>query len=159
VTVRLDAAVTSLAFSPDGTRLAAADSGGAITRIAPSTAAVEGTVRHWSQPILWLEWSPDGGALLVATDSWTHSLAAPELGPRYSKLAAWPASSTARVAISGNVVGFAGVTEGAVVSGTIELAAAADDVGADATALVAREWNTVFALRLNDKGEPVPFDP
>jgi WD40 repeat protein/subtilisin-like proprotein convertase family protein len=158
-TARLDAAVTALAFAPDGTRLAASDAGGAIVRITPPTAAVEGTVRHWSQPTLWLEWSPDGRALLAATDSWVHSLAAPEFEPTYSELASWPASSTARVAISSSVVGFAGVTDGAVVSGTIDLADAGGDGGADAAALVAREWETAFALRLNDNGEPVPFDP
>ena len=156
---RLDAAVTWLAFAPDGSRLAAADADGAITLIALPSAAVERTVRRWAQPIAWLEWSPEGDALLAATDAWLHSLeATPELTPAYSKLAVWPASSTALVAISNRAVGFAGVSDGAIMSGTIDLAAA-DNVSVDVAALVARDWQSAFALRLNDNGEPLPFDP
>ena len=44
---------------------------------------VEGTARHWSQPIRWLEFSPTAARLLVATDAWLHALAAttPALAP------------------------------------------------------------------------------
>ena len=90
-----------------------------------------------------------------------HALAAvtPALEPVHSKLVAWPASSTVRAAISATAIGFAGIAvDGSLRSGVLDLAAA--PVGAaDTAALVARDWAAVFALRLNDNGEPVPFDP
>jgi WD40 repeat protein len=160
VSVQLGAAATSLAFTPDGRRLAAGDAGGVITFIATADGDVEGTARHWSQPIRWLESAPDGNALLVATDAWLHVLAAiPALAPTHSKLMLLPASSTALIAVSGTAVRFAGVeTNGALVSGIIDVAAPAN-AAASAAELVARDWSAALALRLNDDGEPVPVDP
>jgi hypothetical protein len=158
--LNVGAAVASLAFRPDGSRLFAADGSGAITTIVPATGAVEATARLWSQPIRWLEWSPDGGALLVATDAWLHALAATaELAPVHSKLVTWPASSAAFAAISATSVAFAGITGDAVATGTIDLAAAPRAVQGDAAALVARDWSAALGLRLNDNAEPVPVDP
>ena len=82
-----------------------------------------------------------------------------DLVPTHSKLVAWPASSTAFAAISATAVGFAGVADGVVVSGMIDLTAAPDELDSDAAALVARDWRAALGLRLNDNGEPVPFDP
>jgi WD40 repeat protein len=159
-TASVGAGVESLVFGLDGRRLFAADSSGAITTIVPATGAIEASVRRWSQPIRWLEVSPDGGALLVATDSWLHALAAvADLAPVNSKLVAWPASSTAFAAISATAVGFAGVADGAVVSGTIDLTAAPDELDSDAAALVARDWRVALGLQLNDNGDSVPLDP
>ena len=61
----------------------------------PAAGAVEGSARHWSQPIRWLEFSPDGSALFVATDAWLHALAAatPTLAPVHSRLVVWPAAT------------------------------------------------------------------
>jgi len=159
-TVQLRAAATALAFTPDGSRLAAADAGGAITLVAAASGTVETTVRHWSQPIRWLEFSADGTALLVATDAWAHALAVTQaLAPTHSKLVVWPASSTAFTAISANEIAFAGAEAGgALVSGNIDLTAASAAAG-DTAALVERNWSAAFALRLNDNGDPVQFDP
>ena len=161
VTVRLAAAVTALAFAPDGSRLAAADAGGAIVLVRAQGGDFEGTAHRWSQPIRWVEFTADGGALLVATDAWLHALAAtPALVPTHSKLVVWPASSTALSAVSATVARFAGVDAGGLLaSGDIDLAAPSSAGAADASALVARDWSAVFALRLNDNGDPVPFDP
>jgi hypothetical protein len=82
-----------------------------------------------------------------------------DLASANSKLVAWPALGTAFAAISATAVGFAGVTDGAVVSGTIDLAAAPDELDSDSAGLVARDWRTALGLQLNDNGEPVPFDP
>ena len=116
--------------------------------------------RHWSQPIRWLDWSPDGNMLFVATDAWLHALstAALELAATYSKLVVWPAAATAATAISATAIGFAGVaTDSSLVSGVLDLAAT--DAQPDAAALVARDWPAALALRLNDNGEPVPIGP
>jgi hypothetical protein len=158
-TVQLDAAVAALEFSPDGSRLAVGDSGGAITLVTAASGDSQGRVRRWSQPVRWLEWSPDGSALLVATSAWLHALATatPELAATYSKLVTWPAAGTVATAISATAVGFAGVaTDGSLVSGVLELAAA--DAATNAATLVARDWTAALALRLNDNGEPMPID-
>jgi hypothetical protein len=159
-TVRLGAPATALAFAPDGSRLAVGDSSGTITLVATASGESEGKVRHWSQPIRWLEQSPDGSTLLVATDAWLHALAAatPMLVPLQSKLVTWPAAATVATAISATSIGFAGVaTDKSLVSGVLDLEAT--EPRPDAAALVARDWPAALALRLNDNGEPVPFDP
>jgi WD40 repeat protein len=156
--VPLGTAVTSLAFAPNGERVAVADAAGAVTLVATDGGQVERTVRPWSQPIRWLEFSPDGSALLVATDAWLHALA-PTLEPVHSKLAVWPASSTVWSAASGTRVSFFGVDAAAsLVSGEIDLAAASI-ASADVSVLVERDWATALGLRLNDNGDPTPFDP
>jgi hypothetical protein len=161
VTARLAAAVTALSFTPAGGRLAAADAAGAIVLVNAESGAAEGTVHRWLQPIRWLEFSPDGTALLVATDSWLHALAAtPALTPSLSKLAVWPAASTAFSAVSASAVRFAGVEGGGfLVSGDFDLAAPPSPVTADASALVARDWSAALALALNDNGDPVARAP
>jgi WD40 repeat protein/subtilisin-like proprotein convertase family protein len=159
-TVRLSAGAAAVAFAPDGARLAIGDSSGAITLVDSASGASIATARHWSQPIRWVDWSPDGNVLLVATDAWLHGLSAatPELVATHSKLVLWPAAAAVATAISGTTIGFAGVaTDSSLVSGVLDLAAM--DARPDAAALVARDWPAVFALRLNDNGEPVPFDP
>jgi WD40 repeat protein len=160
VTARLEAAVTSLAFSPDGSRLAAADVSGALALLAADSARVESTAHHWAQPVRWLGFGDDGSSLLVATDAWLHSvMTTPGLPPLYSKLFAWPASSTALAAVSTTAVRFAGVEAGGVLSsGTVDLAAPPPAVTADAAALVTRDWPDALGLRLNDNGDPVPVD-
>jgi hypothetical protein len=117
-------------------------------------------VHRWSSPIRWLDFGGDGGALLAATNDWLHTLAAttPALEPLQSKLAAWPASDMAAVAVSPTAIRFAGLaTDGSLASGVLDLAASGGAVR-DGAALVARDWQTVFALRLNDNGEPVPLE-
>ena len=161
VAARLDASITSLAFAPDGRRLAAADAGGAIALLAADDARVEASAHHWQGPIRWLEISADGASLLVATDAWLHALSiTPGLPPTHSKLFSWPASSTALTAVSATTVGFAGVeAAGVLASGVVDLAAAPRAVTIEASALVARDWPAALALRLNDNGDPVPLDP
>ena len=159
--VRLGADVTSLAFTPDGSRLAVGDASGTITLLATSAGNSQGSVRHWSEPIRWLEFSRDGSALLAATDAWLHALAAttPALEPVASKLVAWPCAGTVRAAVSATAINYAGIAvDGSLHSGVLDLTAAPTGA-ADAAALVARDWAAAFALRLNDNGEPVPFDP
>ncbi len=162
-TVRLGAATTSLAFAPDGRRLAAATADGAIALLAAASGDIESVVRHWSQPIRWLEFSADGDTLLVATDAWLHALAATPASaptPAHSKLVVWPASNAVLTAVSATTVRVAGVDAGgALTSGIIDLAALPSAVTADASALVARDWSALLELRLNDNGDPVPFDP
>jgi WD40 repeat protein len=159
--VRLDAAVTALAFTSDGSRLAAGDAGGAITLIATASASNEGTVRRWQQALRWLEFSPDGTSLLAATDSWLHSLATETaaLAPVHSELVVWPSAGAVWTALSATSVAVAGIAvDRALVSATVDLAAS-NEAQVDLAPLVARDWSAAFALRLNDNGEPVPFDP
>ena len=149
-----------LEFAPDGRRLAAADASGALALLATENARVESSAHHWSQPVRWLEFGGDGGSLLVATDAWLHSLAAaPDLPLTHSKLFTRPASSTALTAVSTTAVGFAGVEAGGVLeSGVIDLAAPPGPVAAGASALVTRDWPAILGVRLNDNGDPVPFE-
>ena len=159
-TVRLGAPAAALAFAPDGSRLAIGDFSGTITLVDTVSGESAGKVRYSSQPIRWLEQSPDGSTLLVATDSWLHALAAatPALVPLQSRLVTWPAAATVATAISATSIGSAGVaTDRWLVSGVLDLAAT--EPRPDAAALVARDWPAVLALRLNDNGEPVPSDP
>ncbi len=158
-TANVGAGVTALVFAPEGSRLYAAATSGAIAAIAAQSGAIESTVRRWSQPARWIERSPDASTLLAATDSWLHALDAADLAPLHSRLVKWPAESAAFAAISATSVGFAGVTDGGVVSGTIDLRAEPDARGADTASLVARDWAAAFGLQLNDNGEPVSFDP
>jgi WD40 repeat protein len=156
--VRLGAAAVALALAPDGNHLAIGDAGGTITLVDAASWETAGTTRHWPQPIRWLEFSPDGSALLVATDSWLHALATTNLAPAHSTLVVWPAADTVATAISATTIGFAGVTtDGSLISGVLDLAAL--EPREDAAALVARDWSAVLGLRLNDNGDPVPFAP
>jgi hypothetical protein len=157
--VQLDAAVAALEFAPDGSRLAVGDASSTITLVAAASGESEGRVQHWSQPIRWLEWSPDGSAMLVATDAWLHALSASSsaLVPTRSKLVTWPAAGAVATAISASTVGFAGIaTDRSLVSGVLDLAAIEQPT--NAATLVARDWPAALALRLNDNGEPVPND-
>jgi WD40 repeat protein/subtilisin-like proprotein convertase family protein len=159
VTIRVDAPAGALAFTADGNRLAVGDASGAITLIDAATGETTGAAHHWSQPVHWLEPSPDGSTLLVATDSWLHALATatPALLPTRSKLVTWPAAATATTAISSTAVGFAGAAaDGSLTSGVLDLGVA--EPQPNAAALVARDWQTALALRLNDNGELVPLD-
>lgn len=160
MTARLEAAVTSLAFARDGKRLAVAEASGALALLAADSARIESSAHHWAQPVRWLGFGSDGGSLLVATDAWLHSLATtPGLPPSHSKLFSWPASSTALTAVSTTAVGFAGVEAGGVLaSGVVDLAAPPAAVTAEASALVTRDWPAALGMRLNDNGDPVPFD-
>jgi hypothetical protein len=156
--VRLAAGATALAFAPDSSRLAVGDIMGTITLVDAASGESAGTARHWSQPIRWLDWSPDGNVLLVATDAWLHALSTPELAATHSKLVVWPAAAAVATAISATAIGFAGVaTDSSLVSGVLDLAAT--EAWPDAQALAARDWTAALALRLNDNGEPVPFAP
>jgi hypothetical protein len=84
----------------------------------------------------------------------------PAFAPVLSKLAVWPAASTALSAISASTVRFAGVDGGGfLVSGDIDLAAPPSSVTAEASALVARDWSAALALALNDNGDPVAREP
>lgn len=159
VSVRLDAAAGALAFTADGSRLAIGAANGAITLVAAASGEIEGAARRSMGPVRWLEFSPDGSRLLVATDSWSHALAAvPALTPSHSKLVTWPAAALTATAISATAIGFAGVgTDGSLVSGVIDLAATA--TAGDAAPLVGRDWQAALALSLNDNGELVPLDP
>jgi hypothetical protein len=157
-TTQLAAAATSLAFAADGNRFAAADVAGGITLVSIDGEVVS-NARHWRQPIRWIGFSPDGGTLLAATDAWLHALAAtPDLAPAHSKLVVWPAASAAFAAVSNTVVRFAGVGTGGVLAAGLVDVTAAPSAPADA-AFVGRDWSAVFALRLNDNGEPVPTAP
>lgn len=158
----LGAGVTSLAFARDGATLAAGDASGTVALVAVASGEVQRTARLSTQPVRWLEWSADGAALLAATDAWLHALEpTPALAPRLTKLVVWPAAHATLAAVSSTAVELVGADiGGAIESGVVDLAAApTSPPSADLAALVARDWAAAFALRLNDNGEPVPFDP
>lgn len=156
-TATLGAAATSLAFAGDGSVLAAGDANGAVTLIGVADGRLRAAHR-FAQPIRWLEFSPDNTTLLVATDGWLHASGAQDLSTRLSKVVVF-AEAAAFAALSSTTVRVAGLAaDGALAVMEIDLTKPGL-VPADAPALVAREWFAALGLRLDDNGDPVPFDP
>jgi len=161
VVAALDAPVRSLAFAPDGARLAVGDAAGVVRLIGAEDGAVSAVAREWPQPVRWLGFSPDGGVLLAATDAWLHSLSVSEsaLEPVHSRLVQWPSAPQSVTAMSGSVVRVAGLDANGAL-GVVDLDVAASVAGGDVSAaLVTKDWAAALALRLDDNGDPVPFDP
>jgi hypothetical protein len=156
-----DAAVTALALAPDGTRIAVGDAAGVVRLIAPSDGAEIAAAPAWPQAVRWLGFTADGAVLFAATDSWLHTLsaAAGTLTPLHTKLAQLPAPPRAAAAISAAVARIVGLdTDGALA--VVELDAAATIASSGSYApLIVKDWTTALALRLDDNGDAVQFDP
>lgn len=161
-TAQLGAAATALAFTPDGTRLVVGDAAGALRVVGVDDAAPAAVVREWQGPIRWLEFSPDGEVLFVATSDWLHALDAttPALEPVSSRLLpALPARSVASPTSAASVR-FAGFdSSGALTVTSLDLAAAPAAAPPDGAALLARDWSAALGLSLDDDGEPALLDP
>jgi len=161
VVVSFDAAVTAIAFAPDGTRLAIGDAAGVVRLIAPGDGAQTAATAGWPQPVRWLDFSPDGTALLAATDAWLHALSVTPtaLEPLHTKLVQLPAAPRTVSAISPSAARVVGLDSSRAL-GIVELdlAATAASNGSYAP-LVVKDWATALALQLDDNGDPVQFDP
>jgi hypothetical protein len=155
--------VTALAFSPDGTRLAVGDVAGVVRLAAAADGAISAVGAQWPQPVRWLGFSPEGDVLFAATDAWLHVLAASTsasaLEPLHSKLVRLPDPPRVAAAISPSVVRIVGLDATASLGvGDFDVATPAA-VSASVAPLVVRDWPTVLALRLDDNGDAVSFDP
>jgi WD40 repeat protein len=158
--VELGGAATALAFAPNGSTLAIGDAGGAVRLVRVAGREDLGVRRDFSQPVRGLGFSPDGGVLFVATDAWVHALSAAteSLEPVQSQLVMQPAHA-AMAPLSATVLRVAGLgPAGEVAIAALDLAAAPSGTAAGA-ALGARDWSAALALRLDDNGDPVAFDP
>jgi WD40 repeat protein len=163
VVASFDRPVSALAFSADGTRLAVGDVAGLVRLVAPADGAISAVGAQWPQPVRWLGFSPEGGVLFAATDAWLHALAAFQsasaLEPLHSKLVQLPDAPRVAVAMSPSVVRIIGLDATASLGvGDFDVAAPIAVSGSVAP-LVVRDWPAVLALRLDDNGDAVPFDP
>jgi hypothetical protein len=160
-TAQLGAAVTALAFAPDGARLVVGDAAGALRLVGVDAAAPATVARQWPGSIRWLDFSPDGRVLFVATNEWLHALDATTSGlePISSRLLPpLPAQGVLSPASASSVrlAGFDG--SGALAATSFDLAAMPDGAAPDSATLVTRDWSAALGLALDDAGEPVPFD-
>ena len=161
-TVQLGAPVTALVFAPNGEQVAVADAGRGLRVLRFADGSAVGPVRVLPQAARWLDFSADGGALLLATEAWLHALAttSPALETVHSRLAPRRLSGAALAVGPGMQVRIAGVDARGVLGATaIDLAAPAAADSPTAAVPPARDWPAAFALRLDDNGEPGPFDP
>ncbi len=161
-TAQLGAPATALAFATDGAQLAVGDAAGTLRLVGVDDAAPGAVARELPGPIRWLEFSPNGRVLFVATNEWLHALDAttPALEPASSRLV--PPLATPRVALatSESIVRLAGFDlSGALAVTNFDLAAAYDAAPPDGAALVARDWSAALGLTLDAAGEPALFDP
>jgi len=161
-TAQLGAAAKALAFAPDGAELVVGDAAGALRLVGVEDAEVGAVVREWPGPIRWLEFSPDGRVLFVATNEWLHALDAttPALEPVLSRVLPPLPTSSAVSPESASIVRFAGFDgSGALAATSFDLAAPPDAAPPDGAVLVARDWSAALGLTLGDDGEPQPFYP
>jgi WD40 repeat protein len=159
---QLGAAATALAFAPDGMRLVVGDAAGALRLLGVDDAALGAVAREWQGPIRWLEFSPDGRVLFVATNEWLHALDATTsaLEPLLSRLLPPLPTLAVMLPTSASIVRFVGFDGSGVLAATsFDLAAAPDAAPPDGAVLVARDWSAALGLTLNDDGEPEPFYP
>jgi hypothetical protein len=161
-TVQLGAAATALAFAPDGAELVVGDAAGALRLVGVEDAELGAVAREWPGAIRWLEFSPDGRVLFVATNEWLHALdpTTPALEPILSRVLPPLPASSAVLSTSASSVRFAGFdASGVLVATSFDLAAAPATAPTDGAVLVARDWSAALGLTLGDDGEPALFDP
>ena len=160
--VPLGVAVTTLAFAPNGEQLAVGDTAGGVRLFRSADGSPAGPMRTMSQPVRWLDFSTDGNVLSLATDAWLHALAgtSPALEPVHSRLAPRRVWRGALAAGQGAELRLAGWdARGVLGAGVLDLAALPVVDAALDPAQSGRNWPAALALRLDDNGEPVPFDP
>ncbi len=99
--------------------------------------------------------------LFASTDAWLHTLSVADtmLEPLRTKLVQLPDVPRTAEASSASVARVVGLDgNGAVV--VVDVDVASTVVGGDSySPLVVKDWPTALALRLDDNGDPVPFDP
>ena len=161
VAAAFDSPVTALAFAPDGTRLAVGDEAGVVRLIAAGDGTQVTATAGWPQPVRWLDFSPDGTVLFASTDAWLHTLSVADtvLEPLSTKLVQLPDVPRTAVASSASVARVVGLDANGAL-GILDLDVASTVVGGGSySPLVVKDWPTALALRLDDNGDPVPFDP
>jgi WD40 repeat protein len=157
VTTQAMGAITALAFAPGGAQLAVADAGGAVRLVRAADGTAIGAPRNLPQPVRSLGFNADGSALLLATVDWLHALRADAtLEPIASRFA--PRPLTTPVLAAGDRLQLRSVEIGADgVAAVTQLDLAAPPV---ATASQGRhDWPAALGFRLDDGGQPAPFDP
>jgi hypothetical protein len=156
--VQLGAGATALAFAPDGAQLVVGDAAGALRLVGVEDGELGAVAREWPGPIRWLEFSPDGRVLFVATNEWLHALDATTsaLEPVFSRVLPPLPTSSAALPTSASSVRFVGFDgSGALAATSFDLAAAPAAAPPDGAVLVARDWSAALGLTLGDDGEPL----
>jgi hypothetical protein len=156
-TLKGTAPVTALAFARGGAQLAVGDAAGAVRWVRAADAVAIGTPRVLPQPIRWLDFSTDDATLLLATADWLHALRADAgLGPLASRFAPAPVATMALAAGEGARVRWAEARADARVA-VMPFDLAAPPMAAPGGG--SRDWPAALGQRLDDAGQPVPFDP
>jgi hypothetical protein len=121
-----------------------------------------GAARALPSGVAWLGFGADG-VLLAATGAWLHSYAVGVAGlePLHSRRVPFTQDPTRAIAAVGQErVALAGFdVMGRLRSFELDLGAAPDPALGPPAELLERDWTAALGLRLDDSGEPVPFDP
>ncbi|HVY65204.1 MAG TPA: AAA-like domain-containing protein [Gammaproteobacteria bacterium] len=158
-TSRAAGPISSVAFAPDGTQLAVGDAAGNVRLLRAQDGGAMGAARVLAEPVRWLDFSRDGRALLLATSDWLHAFAAEAgLPPLLSRFAPRPSSRLGSALAAGDGMQVRWVearADGAPAVVTFDLAAPP----AAPQGLAPHDWPAALGLRLDDAGQPVPYDP
>jgi WD40 repeat protein len=153
---RVDTGIAALAFGEE--TIAVGDADGGVRLLRTGDGRVRGAGVQFSQGVRWLDWSDAAGTLLVATRDWLHAVGGDELTPLHGRLAPRSIAGAALAAGAGSAVRLVGPDAAGVLTAvTIDVAALPATAAAPPPA--ARNWPAALALRLDDSGEPVAFDP
>ncbi|HEX9876873.1 MAG TPA: AAA-like domain-containing protein [Gammaproteobacteria bacterium] len=151
---RAQDAVTALAFTPDGGRLATGDRSGRIQLWNASAARPIGTALVLPHPVRWIGFSADGEALIAQTDHWVHrvEVAAARLTVTGSRLTRLNAATGAAVLGSAGealrLVGGGGL--GAAYLEEVDWQQSFQRPGALNDAVLERDWPRLLGLELNE---------
>jgi WD40 repeat protein len=151
---RAQDAVTALAFTPDGGRLATGDRSGRIQLWNASTARPIGSALVLPHLVRWIGFSADGEALIAQTDHWVHraEVAAARLTVTGSRLTRLSAATGAAVLGSAGealrLVGGGGL--GAVYLEEVDWQQPFQRAGALNAAVLERDWPRLLGLELNE---------
>jgi hypothetical protein len=157
ITAQAMGAVTALAFASAGAQLAVGVAAGTVRLLRATDGSSIGIARTLTQAIRWLDFNADGSALLLATVDWLHALRTDStLEPLASRFAPRPLDALALAAGNNLELRYADVgADGAATVTPFDLAAPPPA----AAGTTARDWPVALGVRLDDRGEPAPFDP
>lgn len=155
--VRLDAGIGALAFGADV--LAVGDAAGGVRLLRLGDGEASAPPLRLPQGVRWLDWSA-GGALLAATRDWLHVLRTTERGlvSTHARFAPRPVPTAALAAVGDTTIRLVGPDSRGVL-GVAVVDVTALPAASEGPLFEARDWPAALGWRLDDAGEPVPYEP